>query len=120
LDGHGRLKSQSKRVGLCWGEKQDPAKVIVPWFQTKAAHNGFEAQQCAVSRIGWISGLKPKIESEPRKDRPQWHEIRHKVALIDGSLTVTDADQFSAAIANGLGSGKAFGCGLLSVVRQAT
>lgn len=111
-----RPKTQSKRTGLRWDEKQNPTEVIVPWFQAKAAHNGFEAHHCEVSRIGWIAGQKPKIESDKDKERPKWHEIRQKVALIEGCLSITDADKFRAAIQNGIGSGKAFGCGLLSVM----
>jgi CRISPR system Cascade subunit CasE len=35
--------------------------------------------------------------------------------LFEGNLKVTDADAFREALANGIGSGKAFGFGLLSV-----
>lgn len=115
----GRPKTQSKRTGLWWDKKQNPADVIVPWFQAKAMHNGFEAHHCEVSRIGWIAGQKPKIESRQDSERPKWHEIRQKVALIEGCLSITNVDQFRAAVARGIGSGKAFGCGLLSVLPMA-
>ena len=35
--------------------------------------------------------------------------------VFDGRLEVTDADSFREVLANGIGSGKAFGFGLLSV-----
>jgi CRISPR system Cascade subunit CasE len=117
LDSKGRVKTQSRRVGLHWDKEQNPDEVILPWFGRRAPNNGFEvyADSCAIRRIGWITGRKPKIESEPDKDRPKWHDIQHKVALIEGVLTVTDEARFRGAIENGVGSGKAFGCGLFSV-----
>jgi CRISPR system Cascade subunit CasE len=115
VDNHGRLKTQSKRVGLYWDKDQNPTDIILPWFREKANHNGFTIEQSEITRIGWIKGKKPKIESEPDNKRPMWYDILHKVALIEGNLIVTDVEKFCGAIENGIGSAKAFGCGLLSV-----
>lgn len=38
-------------------------------------------------------------------------------ATYEGGLTVTDADLFRAVLTNGLGHGKAYGMGLLTIVR---
>ena len=38
-------------------------------------------------------------------------------ASFEGNLAVTDADAFRAALAAGIGPGKAFGFGLLSIQR---
>jgi CRISPR system Cascade subunit CasE len=37
--------------------------------------------------------------------------------LFNGTLAVTDPERFRAALATGIGSGKAYGFGLLSVAR---
>lgn len=48
------------------------------------------------------------------------YEVDHRLtigtALFEGELEVTDAERFRAAFRNGIGPGKAFGCGLLSLV----
>src|SRR5207247_1467305 len=45
------------------------------------------------------------------------HEGAFLAVRFDGVLTVTDADTFRATVAGGIGSGKAFGFGLLSLAR---
>ncbi|MGY6275376.1 type I-E CRISPR-associated protein Cas6/Cse3/CasE [Methylomonas sp. MgM2] len=40
-----------------------------------------------------------------------------QTVLFDGVMTVTDAAEFEAQVAHGIGPAKAFGCGLLSVAR---
>jgi CRISPR system Cascade subunit CasE len=37
------------------------------------------------------------------------------VAVFEGALTVTDAGRFVAALSQGIGRAKAYGCGLLTV-----
>jgi CRISPR system Cascade subunit CasE len=41
--------------------------------------------------------------------------IRHHRVRFDGTATIIDPDQLRAAIHNGIGRGKAYGCGLLSI-----
>jgi len=40
--------------------------------------------------------------------------------LFDGRLVVTDADRFRETLTAGIGSGKAYGFGLLSIARAAS
>ena len=55
--------------------------------------------------------------------RSEWHIFRNKGRTVsvlgvtfEGVLTVTDADAFKAALLQGIGRGKAYGMGLLTVV----
>ena len=43
------------------------------------------------------------------------HRMRFGVALFEGRLEVSDSSQFLAALQQGIGSGKAYGFGLLSI-----
>lgn len=58
-----------------------------------------------VKREGKVKGRK----------RSQRHETTHLSALFDGLLRVTDPNAFMATLIHGIGPGKAFGFGLLSV-----
>ena len=110
LDRYGRPKSQSKRVALSWDENQDPQNVIQEWFAKKGEKCGFkvEPDTFRALQIGWGNGFKPAANSEDG-------HLKFRSALLEGTLTVTDPEKFRAALESGIGSGKAFGFGLLSV-----
>ncbi|MQY15164.1 CRISPR-associated endoribonuclease Cse3 [Streptomyces sp. RB5] len=70
------------------------------------------------------AGLKSlSVQSQPVDavyDRPDRTErdakpVRHHRVRFDGTATVIDPDQLRAAITDGIGRGKAYGCGLLSI-----
>lgn len=78
------------------------------WLAERAAANGFS--------------LEP---GEYRVTKSQTHSFKkhgnHPVTLIsvtyDGILTVTDPDKFRQTLTHGIGRGKAYGNGLLTIVR---
>lgn len=92
-----------KRVGIYDEEDQ------LAWLARKGEQHGFRVLQAQVSRDG-------KIKDEDAIHRD--HKI-HKLELLsvqfDGILQVTDPDKLVAAVQNGIGSGKGFGFGLLSL-----
>lgn len=90
---HGREKSQ--RVGLFRTEEQ------LDWLVRKGAHHGFQILTAVATR------------PERQTDR----NLTLQTVQFDGLLTVTDPTQLVAAVAQGIGSAKAFGCGLLSLAR---
>ncbi|MFF0094647.1 type I-E CRISPR-associated protein Cas6/Cse3/CasE [Streptomyces canus] len=49
----------------------------------------------------------------PKSGNPQ--RIRHARTRFDGSATITDSDLLRQKITDGIGRGKAYGCGLLSI-----
>ena len=44
--------------------------------------------------------------------------LRFGAVLFNGRLEVTDAERFQQTLATGIGSGKAFGFGLLSIAME--
>lgn len=92
-----------KRVGIYDEEEQ------LAWLERKGEQHGFRVLQAQVSRDGKI------------KDQDAIHrdDKTHKLELLsvqfDGILQVTDPDKLVAAVETGIGSGKGFGFGLLSL-----
>ncbi|HOZ47506.1 MAG TPA: type I-E CRISPR-associated protein Cas6/Cse3/CasE [Candidatus Hydrogenedentes bacterium] len=105
LDAQGRARTQGKRISLTWAEDQKPEDVIVPWFERKGSAQGFTVHDCVVVRMGWIAGCPPGKK-----------QLRFRSGLLEGTLSVTDASAFGHALTSGVGSGKAFGFGLLTVL----
>jgi CRISPR system Cascade subunit CasE len=97
-------KREGKRLGLVTEEAQRH------WLERKAQTHGFRILGVQVVREGMFLGRK--------KDGGQRHKLTHLSVRYDGLLEVADPDHLIAALRNGIGSGKAFGFGLLSLARQ--
>ena len=86
---------KSKRVGLYKQEEQ------LDWLARKGEQHGFRVLAATVGR----------------QDRSE--DSSHQITLLsvqfDGLLGVTEPDRLTAAVMDGIGSAKAFGCGLLSL-----
>ncbi len=81
---------------------------IAGWFLERASRNwGFEvsARHLQVDRL----------EVLQFKDKAQ-HIVTLAQAHVQGQLTVADRTQFQNSFTNGVGRGRAFGCGLLQIV----
>lgn len=88
-------KDAGKRVGLYRPEEQ------FSWLARKAETGGFA-----------LLSAQPSADTV-EKGRKQ--PIRLLAVLFDGTLQVVDPERFQTTLAQGVGSGKAFGCGLLSI-----
>jgi CRISPR system Cascade subunit CasE len=99
VDAEGNITSA--RVGLFGEEKQ------MGWLRRKAGENGFELieDKCEIVAIGNFDSKKSGISGK----------IRHLGVTFEGILRVTEPEKFKRALANGIGSAKGFGFGLLSV-----
>lgn len=81
------------------------------WLVHKANLNGFivDENQFMITSKQWIHFCKE-------------HNPKAKVSLLsvtfEGMLTVTDTELFIKALTNGVGRGKAYGMGMLTVVRN--
>lgn len=91
------MKREGKRVGL-YGEPSQRA-----WLERKLVRAGAAAVDYRVLDEGLLTDQEPRLELQS--------------ALYDGYLQVCDPQALMAALVEGLGSGKAFGFGLLSVAR---
>ena len=81
---------------------------IAQWFLEKSVKNwGFDATSLHL-QVDRIQVLQFKDKSQRLVTLAQAH--------IQGQLRVTDRDKFRSAFSNGMGRGRAFGCGLLQIV----
>jgi len=108
-DEEGR-KSNGKRVELR-GEEE-----WLEWLARKAEHHGFRLRgvrgvalaDVVAQRIGRVVGSKPGANGSQTK-------LTFFGVLFEGALEVRDRARFLEAVRAGIGPGKAFGFGLLSV-----
>ena len=98
--------NKGKRVGIYAEEDQEA------WLARKGEQHGFRLLQVQVSG----NNLLKQTGAIPGKDGAA-HDLKLFSVQFDGILQVVDADRFVQAIGAGIGSGKAFGFGLLSVAR---
>ena len=76
------------------------------WLQRRMAASGCAVLQAHAAPEG--------LERLSRPGRPK-HLITQYAVLFEGLVSVNDPELLAAAVRDGVGSGKAFGCGLLSV-----
>lgn len=92
----------------------------VAWLTRRGReHDGFRLLQTTV-RTG-LENPSERLNFAARADpapvlRSYDRKLTFATALFDGVLEITDPVQFQAAFEAGIGPGKAFGCGLLSVM----
>ncbi len=79
------------------------------WLQKQGHRGGFEvdAEACQVGPS--VRRVIMRANTQRRAERPI---VLHEVE-ISGRLIVTDAHDFAATLAQGIGRGRSFGCGLL-------
>lgn len=87
--------NKGKRVGLYKVEEQ------IEWLQRKAAQSGF--------------AVLSAMPTQQQRTDDRRHSLKFFSVQFDGVLQVTAPESFLHAIQQGIGSGKAFGFGLLSV-----
>lgn len=87
--------NKGKRIGLYKIEEQ------INWLQRKATDHGF--------------AIHTAMPTQQQRVDDRRQDLKFFSVQFDGILQVTDPDKFQAAIQSGIGSGKAFGFGLLSV-----
>ena len=75
------------------------------WWRERADRYGLDLREVAVS------GAAPALDP----GRGGRRNVRHHVSRFDGHATVTDPDALRQAVLEGVGRGKSFGCGLLSL-----
>ena len=73
----------------------------IQWLERQSIKYGFIVRGCSVIGDSWIG----------------FGKVRIRAVTYDGILTVTDADAFRLALSQGIGRGKAYGCGLITVAR---
>src|SRR5262249_12789689 len=88
-------------------------EVQIAWLQTKGEHHGFSL--VAVRTQGAVADVRTATQATLHGQRSQTGRLSFGTVVFEGRLRVTDPAAFLQALANGIGSGKAYGFGLLSV-----
>lgn len=92
------VRREGKRLGLYRDEER------LTWLARKGELHGFRPCQVAVRK-----------EDTLRPSAATGHEATLNAVRFDGTLFVTDPGKFLEALEGGIGSGKGFGFGLLSL-----
>ncbi|WP_338438773.1 type I-E CRISPR-associated protein Cas6/Cse3/CasE [Synechococcus elongatus] len=75
------------------------------WLKRKGQNYGFSVQYLQVHNRPKILGIKPRSTAP----------IRLSVVNFQGVLKIENNEQFKTALMTGIGRGKSYGCGLLSL-----
>lgn len=116
-----RVSTKSVHDDACWHGKrvelrQEQAQLA--WLARKGQDGGFrllhvqaqpDVQEVHMSNLEKVRGWRPKAEDH--RAMP----LHFGAVLFEGRLEVTDSDRFRSTLRIGVGSGKAFGFGLLSI-----
>lgn len=81
-------------------------KYQLEWLTKKADQHGFKVDDVTVMSSGWKMFKKHGDSAQ----------VRLKEAAFEGVLTVKDVDAFRNALMYGIGRGKVYGMGMLTVV----
>jgi len=115
------VKREGKRFP-CWfpnedernrREQRDFDTVCRAWLDRKGEQHGFQTINVMIERAGFKQGLKHDYRANRKQDE---HKLKLAAVRFDGVLDVRDAAKFTDALRSGIGSGKTFGCGLLSAL----
>lgn len=101
------MRPQGKRVGLLQDHEQ------LAWLERKAEQSGFRLASARVNPA--VPDARISERSRVGGTRNHTGTLTFTSVLFDGRLSVVDADRFRQALADGIGSGKAYGFGLLSL-----
>ncbi|MGW1901682.1 type I-E CRISPR-associated protein Cas6/Cse3/CasE [Streptomyces hirsutus] len=80
------------------------------WWQRKAAHAGLALHSAALTPM-----RRSRHPITRQHDDRQPDVFRHALTRFDGQATITDPDQLRHAVLRGIGRGKPYGAGLLSL-----
>jgi CRISPR system Cascade subunit CasE len=101
-------KERGQRIELRREEDQ------LDWLRRKGEQHGFRLLAASVNPNILNARANPEGKVIGWRERSQ-PPMKFGSALFEGELEITNADDFKATLRNGIGSGKAYGFGLLSV-----
>ncbi len=109
---HERFKDKKnrRRVELRTDEER------IKWLKRKGEEVGFQLANIKVSPIPNVASVEEgKINFRKERSSPK---ITFGSVVFDGVLVVTDEVKFKESIVSGIGTGKAYGFGLLSIAKS--
>jgi CRISPR system Cascade subunit CasE len=105
---------EGKRVEL-----RDEADQLA-WLRRKATAGGFELTELRVGPEVAVANTRVQEVSKSygwREHQGERKKLTLAVAVFEGELVITEAARFYQTLRQGIGRGKAYGCGLLSIAR---
>ncbi len=119
----GKPKCNGTRIPL----KDESSQI--EWLTRKSKDSGFELLSvktipelidAIANDEGSVTGMKTNARgNQSMKGSDTTNQLSFASVLYEGRLRVTDRDLFLSAIGHGIGPGKAYGFGLLSIARAA-
>jgi CRISPR system Cascade subunit CasE len=102
-------KFAGKRVELRTSEDQ------IEWLKRKSGQHGFRLTAVKVnSEVENVATTQNgKVFGNHKQGKLTFNSV-----IFDGNLQITDADNFREALIHGIGQGKAYGFGLLSIAKS--
>ncbi len=99
------VTKDGKRIPLNMNRTEKYQYCTTDWLKDRLKRNGAEVVSCD------ISACKNNRISKHR------HGITLYTVQFDGVLKILDSEAVKKALVNGIGHGKAYGCGLLTIMR---
>lgn len=111
----------AERRGIALEAMPSREEQLVEWLQRKGEASGFALEQCMPGESKTYSldrpRQKPTGDTTAKKERTSTSPMTFVGIDFEGIIRVTDQPAFLQALNGGIGRGKAFGFGLLSVAR---
>lgn len=104
----------TKRLGNSAGDRKGQLVALhhadaENWWHRRAAESGLEL-------LSTIAQIMPDILGSRTRDRDRREYVtRHAVTRFEGVAVVVDPERVRAAVTDGIGRARSYGCGLLSV-----
>lgn len=113
FDAAGQIKKNSQRVDLRGEQEQ------LEWLRRKAQDGGFQLLNLRVAPEVPNTNVQPagKTLGWRADESGQRKRLTLAAVIFEGELVVTETAQFQQTLRHGIGRGKAYGFGLLSIAR---
>jgi CRISPR system Cascade subunit CasE len=91
-------------------------QAYLDWLSRKADHHGFELTNVRATPSVPNALAQPGLKLVGRRtDAGGGPPVTVATVLFEGELRISDVEAFRRALRQGIGPGKAYGCGLLSI-----
>lgn len=113
-----KLDYVAEKIGVKVEKLDDREQRLTAWIERKGAEGGFAIEQDELTRPLLI--ISPNHDYMIRRSRDRnSHPMTFTGVDFEGILRITNAEAFVKTLQSGIGRGKAFGFGLVTVAKMA-